>query len=152
MEPTRPALPGHHPTPNIPLSGNITLSGPDEGPLLVSDEEGSLVRAAKLVARAAVEAFAIQSRGEGRELEPHVTSDSDSVGFIFRQVDCSLPWYAANVCIQAGRSQCRHRWLYVVQNVKTVRSGPALGVGFAQARPSKHGHLGTRCTGGEHSR
>jgi hypothetical protein len=76
MEPTRPALPEHHPTPNIPLSGNMTLS--DDA--LISEDV--VVRGAKLVARAAVEAFRI--REDGRELEAHVTSETDSVGFIFR--------------------------------------------------------------------
>ena len=85
MEPTRPSLPGHLPSPpNIPLSGNVTLSVPDDGITLVSDEEGGLIRAARLLARATVEAFRIRSEDEGRELEAHVTSGSDSVGFIFR--------------------------------------------------------------------
>jgi hypothetical protein len=85
MEPTRPSLPGHLPSPpNIPLSGNVTLSGPEDGVVLVGDEEGGLVRAAKLLARATVEAFRIRSEDEGRELETHVTSQTDSVGFIFR--------------------------------------------------------------------
>jgi hypothetical protein len=85
MEPTRPSLPGHLPSPpNIPLSGNVTLSVPDEGAMLVGDEEGGLVRAANLLARATVEAFRIRSEDEGRELETHVTSQTDSVGFIFR--------------------------------------------------------------------
>lgn len=85
MEPTRPSLPEHLPSsPNIPLSGNVTLSIPDDGVTLVSEEEGGLVHVAKLLARATVEAFRIRSEDEGRELEAHVTSGTDSVGFIFR--------------------------------------------------------------------
>lgn len=85
MEPTRPSLPGHLPSPpNIPLSGNVTLSVPDDGITLVSDEEGGLIRAVRLLGRATVEAFRIRNKDEGRELEAHVTSGTDSVGFIFR--------------------------------------------------------------------
>jgi hypothetical protein len=88
MEPTRPTLPEHHPTPNLPLSGNITLGAVTESDLLDPTDDNGVNKAARLLGRAVVEALRIRDSSEGvaRELEPHVTSETDSVGFIFRFV------------------------------------------------------------------
>ncbi|KAJ9099137.1 hypothetical protein QFC21_004016 [Naganishia friedmannii] len=84
MEPTRPTLPEHHPTPNIPLSGNITLGTMTDSTSLGSADDSRVIKAARLLGRAVVEALRIRDTSKGRELEPHVTSETDSVGFIFR--------------------------------------------------------------------
>lgn len=92
MEPTRPTLPAQHPTPNIPLSGNITLGAVTENDLLSPAEGNSANKAARLLGRAVIEALRIRDNSEGsiRELEPHVTSETDSVGFIFRYAPLSV--------------------------------------------------------------
>lgn len=81
LEPTRPALPEHHTSPHVPVSGNITLTEPEDG-LGQVEGELSMRNGARLLARAAIHVL-LHDKPK-RELEAHVTSGPDAVGLVFR--------------------------------------------------------------------